>query len=243
MSDACAIEALTATGFVTANAASFERTVLAQDSIVTAFASNLTTATAVAESNPAPTTLGGLTVVVEDSAGVARNAPLFFVSPGQFNFLVPQGTSPGPATISVTGGATPFRAAVLINSVSPGLFGVAGLAAANVVTFRGGAQNATNTLRTGSGGSLELAPIDLGPEDQQVFLILYGTGIRHHAGAVTAKVGSVTVEAAFAGPQGTFAGQDQINIELPRTLRGVGAVDVALSVDGQTTNTVRIHIQ
>ncbi len=76
-----------------------------------------------------------------------------------------------------------------------------------------------------------------------MFLILYGTGIRHHAGAVTAKIGSMTVEAAFAGPQGTFAGQDQINIELPRTLRGVGAVDVALSVDGQTTNTVRIHIQ
>ncbi len=150
MSDACSIEALTAAGFVTANAASFERTVLAQDSIVTAFASNLTTATAVAESNPAPTTLAGLTVVVEDSAGVARNAPLFFVSPGQFNFLVPQGTSPGPATISVIGGATPFRTAVLINNVSPGLFGVAGLAAANVVTFRGGAQTATNTLRTGS---------------------------------------------------------------------------------------------
>ena len=69
-------------------------------------ATNLTTATAVAESNPAPTSLAGLTVVVEDSAGVARNAPLFFVSPGQFNFLVPQGTAPGPATISVTGGAS-----------------------------------------------------------------------------------------------------------------------------------------
>ncbi|HYI97598.1 MAG TPA: hypothetical protein VEX68_28930 [Bryobacteraceae bacterium] len=247
MSDACEIAALTATEFVAANAASFERAILAQDSIVTAFATNLTSASAIAESTPPPTNLAGLTVVVEDSAGVSRNAPVFFVSPSQFNFLVPQGTASGPATISVAGGVSPFRSAVLINAVAPGLFGVGGLAAANVVTFRGGEQSATNTIRGGAGGNLELVPIDLGPEDQHVFLILYGTGIRHHAGAVTATVasrfGSATIEAAFAGPQGTFAGQDQINVELPRALRGAGVIDVSLSVDGRTTNIVKIHIQ
>jgi uncharacterized protein (TIGR03437 family) len=76
-----------------------------------------------------------------------------------------------------------------------------------------------------------------------VFLVLYGTGIRHHGGPITAKVGSTTIEAAYAGPQGTFAGQDQVNLELPRSLRGAGIVDVTISVDGQTTNTVKIHIQ
>jgi uncharacterized protein (TIGR03437 family) len=248
MSDACAIEPVTATEFVSANAASFQRGILAQDSIVTAFGTNLSFATAAAESNPAPTNLAGLTVSVEDSAGVARNAPLFFVSPAQFNFLLPEGTAPGPSTITVVGGATPFRASVLINAVSPGLFGAGGLAAANVITFRNGVQSATNTLRVGAGGNLELVPIDLVPDDQgpdeyKVFLILYGTGIRHHAAGVSAKIGSAMIEAAYAGPQGTFAGQDQINIELPRSLRGAGIVDVALTVDGQTTNTVKIHIQ
>jgi uncharacterized protein (TIGR03437 family) len=243
MSDACRIESLTATEFVSANAASFQRGILAQDSIVTAFGTNLTSATAMSDSIPAPTTLAGLTVAVEDSAGVTRNAPLFFVSPTQFNFLMPEGTAPGPATITVAGGAGSFRASVLISAVSPGLFGSGGLAAANIIVFRDGAQTATNTLRAGSGGSLELTPIDLGPDDQQVFLILYGTGIRHHADAVTARIGAATIEAAYAGPQGTFAGQDQINIELPRALRGAGIVDIVLSVNGQTTNTVKIHIQ
>jgi uncharacterized protein (TIGR03437 family) len=180
---------------------------------------------------------------VEDSAGATRNAPIFFASPGQVNFLMPEGTASGPATIRVLGGSTPFQTQVLVKPTAPGLFGAGGLAAANVVTFRDGAQITTNTLRVNATGAIEPAPIDLGPDDQQVFLILYGTGIRHNAGPVTARVGSETIIAAFAGAQGTFAGQDQINIELPKTLRGVGVVDVALTVDGQATNAVKIHIQ
>ncbi len=88
-----------------------------------------------------------------------------------------------------------------------------------------------------------LLPIDLGFNDQQVFLILYGTGIRNHAGPVTATVGTTKLAVAYAGTQGTFAGEDQINILLPQTLRGAGIVDVTLTVDGQTTNAVKIHIQ
>ena len=76
-----------------------------------------------------------------------------------------------------------------------------------------------------------------------MFLILYGTGIRHHEGSVTARVGSLEVKPAFAGPQGTFAGQDQINIPLPKTLRGAGVVEVVLIVNGQMTNPVKVHIR
>ena len=243
MTDACGIAAVTATEFVNANAASFQKTVLAQDSIVSAFGTGFTAATASAETNPAPTSLAGLTMTVQDSNGTARSAPLFFASPGQVNFLMPEGTAPGPAVITISGSSTPFRAPVLIKTVSPGLFGASGLAAANVVTLRNGMQTTTNVLRVGSSGTLELNPIDLGADDQQVFLILYGTGIRHHEGPVAARIGTAVATAAFAGPQGTFAGQDQINVELPRTLRGAGVVDVVLTVDGQTTNAVKIHVQ
>jgi len=243
MTNACAIESVTATGFVNANAANFQRGILAQDSIVSAFGTNFTSATAGAETNPAPTRLAGLIVNVEDSAGVAHSAPLFFVSPAQLNFLIPEGTAPGPATVTVVGGSTSFRAAVLVKTVSPGLFGAGGFAAANVVTFRGDGQTTTNTVGVGTVGNLDLIPIALGPDDQQVFLILYGTGIRYHAGPVIARIGTADITAAYAGPQGTFAGQDQINVQLPKTLSGAGIVDVSLMVDGQTTNVVKIHIQ
>jgi uncharacterized protein (TIGR03437 family) len=235
MAEACAIEAVTATGFVSANAASFERGILARDSIASVFGTGFATETSVA----------GLTVTVEDSAGVAKSAPMFFASPGQVNFLVPDGTAAGPATVVVGGGSRRFQSQVLVRAVAPGLFGASGLAAANVVTYGAdGSQRAADTLRAaGAGGGLEAVPIDLGGDDQKVFLILYGTGIRHHTGPVMAKIGGVTLQAAYAGPQGTFEGQDQINIELARSLRGTGMVDVILSVDGQTTNPVKILIQ
>ena len=137
----------------------------------------------------------------------------------------------------------PFRTPVLIKPVAPGLFGSGGLAAANILTFRDGTQTSSNVLRTGPTGAHELIPIDLGPPEQQVYLILYGTGIRHHTGTVMARIGTETVAAAYAGAQGTFAGQDQINIALPKSLKGAGIVDVVLIVDGQTTNAVKIHIQ
>jgi uncharacterized protein (TIGR03437 family) len=245
MTDACAIEAVTATGFVTANAASFQRSYLAQESIVSAFGTGFSTATAAAESNPAPVTLAGVTLTVEDSAGVSRPAPLFFVSPGQINFLVPAGTAPGTAalTISRSGAAAPFRTEVIIRPVSPGLFGVNGLAAANVITYQDGVPAAVNAVRVNEAGAVEPNPIDLGTDGRQVYLILYGTGIRAHADAVTARIGNVTVPVDFAGPQGTFAGQDQINIQIPRSLAGAGVVDVALNVDGQVTNAVKIQIR
>jgi uncharacterized protein (TIGR03437 family) len=245
MTDACAIEAVTATGFVTANAANFQRSVLAQDSIVSAFGTDFTATTAAAESNPAPTTLAGVTVNVEDSAGVSRLAPLFFVSRNQINFLIPAGTAPGPATLTVagSGAANSFRSEVLVRAVSPGLFGVNGFAAANVVTYQDGGQTTANAVRVNAAGGIEPNPIDLGSGDRQVFLILYGTGIRAHTGPVTARIGTTVVTADFAGAQGAFAGQDQINVQVPRTLTGAGIVDVTLDVDGQATNAVKIQIR
>ena len=242
LNDTCEIPALTATGFANVNAAALKNGAIAQDSIVSAFGTNFTDAATGAASNPAPTTLGGLSVKVQDSAGVTRDAPLFYVSPGQINYVVPTGTAAGPATVSVNGASRSFQAPVYIAPVSPGLFSASGLAAANILIVRDGVQTFTDAIRVGSNGALEAAPIELG-EGEQVFLILYGTGIRNHSSAITATIGSNTVPVAFAGAQGTFAGEDQINILLPHALRGAGVVDVTLNVDGQATNSVKIHIR
>jgi uncharacterized protein (TIGR03437 family) len=60
---------------------------------------------------------------------------------------------------------------------------------------------------------------------------------------VTATIGSTTVPVAYAGAQGTFVGEDQINIQLPASLAGAGLVNVTLNVDGQTSNPVQIQIK
>jgi len=89
------------------------------------------------------------------------------------------------------------------------------------------------------------APIDLGPESDQVFLILFGTGWRFRSDlpAVKCSIGGVNSEVLFAGAQGDFVGLDQMNVRLPRSLVGHGEIDLAVTVDGKTANTVRINVK
>ncbi len=88
------------------------------------------------------------------------------------------------------------------------------------------------------------APIDLSNPAEQVFLILFGTGLRNRSSLanVSVKIGGENAEAIYAGPQGGFAGLDQVNLRLSTNLRGRGEVGVVLAVDGRTASTVRISV-
>jgi uncharacterized protein (TIGR03437 family) len=90
-----------------------------------------------------------------------------------------------------------------------------------------------------------MLPIDLGAENEQVFLILYGTGFRHQRdlATLTVKLGDVETGALYAGPQGGYEGLDQLNLRIPRSLAGRGEVDVMLNVDGREANRVKVHVK
>lgn len=106
------------------NGASFVAGPLAPDSFATAVAPGAALATAAQTAAPPyPTNLGGTTVTVTDALGVARLAPLYYVSPGQVNYLIPSATGPGPAVVSVSVGSTAVTGGgVSIAAVGPGLF-------------------------------------------------------------------------------------------------------------------------
>jgi uncharacterized protein (TIGR03437 family) len=92
-------------------------------------------------------------------------------------------------------------------------------------------------------GSVVGLPIDLGPDTEQVYLLIYGTGVRN-AKIVTATVGGATVPVLFAGAQGTYVGEDQINVgPLPRSLAGQGKVNVTIVADGAAANTINLTFQ
>jgi uncharacterized protein (TIGR03437 family) len=86
------------------------------------------------------------------------------------------------------------------------------------------------------------APINLGPAGEQVYLVLYGTGIRH-AGAVAASVNGVSLPVAYYGAQSQYPGLDQLNLEVPGSLAGAGLVNLVITVDGQAANTVTFSIE
>ncbi|MGH9841739.1 MAG: beta-galactosidase [Blastocatellia bacterium] len=234
------------------SAASFSGASLAAEAIVAAFGSGLATGTTVAIASPLPTMLAGTTVKVRDNAGVERLAPLFFVAPTQVNYQIPPGTANGAATVTITSGDGKVSAGTTrIASVAPGLFTAdasgRGLAAAVALRIKAdGSQQFEPVARFDPAQNKFVAvPIDLGPESDQVFLILFGTGLRFRSAlnGVSARIGGADSQVTFAGAQGGFAGLDQVNLRLSRSLIGRGELDVALTVDGQTANTVTLSIR
>jgi uncharacterized protein (TIGR03437 family) len=87
------------------------------------------------------------------------------------------------------------------------------------------------------------APIDLGAATDVVVLTLYGSGIRNNTSGVQVTIGGVDAAVLFAGPQGTFQGLDQVNVQIPSSLRGRGEVNLVLTADGKTANTVTINVR
>lgn len=237
------------------SAASYNSQQLASNSIAVAWGANLATGTAIA-TTILPTTLAGASIKVTDATGAERLAPLFFASPNQINYLIPSGTAVGPAliTINSTNGNIATDE-IQIAKVSPGLFSAdgtgKGLAAAVVLRIKSDGKQAYEPVGQFDPVQNRLAalPIDLGPDQgnasDQVFLILFGTGLRNRTSLADVKVriGGVDLPATFAGAQGNLSGVDQINVLLPRSLAGRGGVEVMMTVESLIANGVTIAIK
>ncbi|MGH9647929.1 MAG: IPT/TIG domain-containing protein, partial [Bryobacteraceae bacterium] len=136
-----------------------------------------------------------------------------------------------------------------IAPVAPGFFsyaGTGGLAAAQITRVHGdGSRDNENVYQTESGGKLAPLPINLGPSTDQVYLILYGTGIRGRSALsnVSVTIGGANAQVLYAGPQGAFVGEDQVNVLIPRSLAGMGNVPIVLTADGESSNAVNVTIQ
>lgn len=241
------------TGSITSvSAASFQGARLAPESICAAYGDKLALGTFVANTTPLPTALSETSLRVVDSLGVERVAPLFFVSPTQVNFQLPMGLATGTATATiVSGDGVTSGGRLEIAPVAPGLFAAnangRGPAAAVALRVKpDGSQQFEPVTRFDSAQNRAVAvPLDLGAEAEQLFLLLFGTGIRFRSqlAAVGVTIGGVATQVSFAGAQGELFGLDQLNVRLPRNLIGRGEVEVVLTIDGQTANIVTIAIK
>ena len=232
------------------SAASFVGDSVAPDSIVSAFGQGLAAAVLVPAPGDYPTNLGGMSVQVSDSAGASRLVQIYFVSPGQINFVMPPGTAVGTAQVTVQrDGQTVASGTVKIEAVAPALFtaNASGHGPAAAIWIRvaaDGAQTFGLTFQCVSAGNCVTTPIDLGGSTDQTFLSFFGTGIRGRtsAPAVTAAIGGQSAEVLAAVAQGQYPAFDQANVRIPRQLIGRGEVNVALTVDGKAANIVTVNI-
>jgi uncharacterized protein (TIGR03437 family) len=216
------------------NAASFQAGVGAAGAIVTVYGDRIGIDRDVLQTS----------LALIDSSGAARAPSVLYASSEQLNVVVPEGTAPGPATLAVErdDGVLAFGR-LQIQATAPGIFTAAargaGPPAAYVRVLRPDGTASSSLVATCTGaGVCQAAPIDLGPPGSVAVLELYGTGIRSRTSlaAVTCRIGTENAAVLFAGAQGGFAGLDQVNVSLPRSLAGAGPVTLRLSVDGVEAN-------
>ncbi len=192
----------------------------------------------------------GTTVTIGDSLGVQRSATPIYVSPGQINLVMPESLAAGPATVTVARGDGAQRSAgFVVRPVAPGLFTAdasgSGAAAAEAVRVApNGAQTLQNLSECATATSGRALLIDFGGSDDRVVLVLYGTGIRGGSGTngVRVTIGTQELTCQYAGRHRSYAGLDQINVELPRGFRGMGQVPLHLTVDGVAATPVTIDL-
>lgn len=220
----------------TVNGASFlAGAAMAPDTIASVFGVNLTSSTASATAGQAlPTSLGGVSVEVNGTA-----AQLFFVSPGQINYLIPAGTPVGTRSVVVKNTAGEVaRGSIDVAPTSPAFFTAnqngSGVPAGYVTRIAAGSFQQTNeVIASYSNGTA--TPVTIDRRGDQIYLILFGTGLRYAPNTNTANdialgggnmlanvaesvevtIGGKLARVDFAGAQGGFYGLDQVNVLIP----------------------------
>ncbi len=216
------------------NSASFNSPV-APNSIATIFANpgqSLTSVTAAAGSVPLPNNLSGTQVFVNDAP-----VELFYVSPGQINFLMPQ-VNAGAVSVVVIGSSGERTEGSALTGPNPAIFTAttngSGVAAAQVTSDGRSYQRIYDANKVAM-------PISVTNGGQPNYLVLYGTGLRNQAG-LEVRVGGQLCQVTYSGAHSSLPGVDQINVRLPESLRGVGTVAIIVSSAGFVSNFAQINI-
>jgi uncharacterized protein (TIGR03437 family) len=231
------------------SAASFTGETLAPASIVAAFGSELATQVLAANKVPLPVELAGTVVSVQDALGQVHQAPLFFVSGSQVNYLLPEKAAHGPALVMIQSGNKHISVQfVQIAPVAPALFTAnangAGVATGLILRVKANGQQVYESFAQLDPQTKKFVarPIDMSDASEAVYLVFYGTGFRYRSKleAVTVEIGGVQINADFAGKVGGLEGLDQLNVLAPHILAGRGEVEVLLTVDGKKANPVKL---
>ena len=231
------------------SSASYSGVGVAPASLVSAFGGDLAKQSQLANTNPLPTDLAGTTAKVQDSTGKEQSVPLFYVSSGQVNYLMPDGVPLGEATVTITSGSGhTSMGTVQIVPVAPGVFSAnstgKGQAAALLLRVKANGQQVyeETTQYDQATATFVPKPIDVNVAGEQVYLALFGTGLRYRSslGAVQLNIGGSVFGVLYAGAAPGYQGLDQINVLLTPSLAGRGTVDITLTADGKKANTVQV---
>jgi uncharacterized protein (TIGR03437 family) len=194
--------------------------------------------------------VGGVSVKIIDSANNARPARIYWAAAGwgSLNFMVPAESALGPARFVLSrDDGTTDSAYVWITATSPGLY--------TQLNCQGPARG-TFTVATREGKTLRSADIsackttyncstvDIPVAAQTVTTMrLAGNGFRNakSIAQIEITIGGVRVPVRSFAPSET-PGNDEVVVEIPASLRGIGETDLICHVNGRLSNVVRVSI-
>jgi uncharacterized protein (TIGR03437 family) len=221
-------------------------TEVAPNSIAAAFGLNLARTTRGASTLPLPTELDGVCVTVD---GIP--AGLFFVSPGQINYLVPEGLQPGTAMVTVEiNDEVIAQGELTIIENKPGFFTAnasgSGAPAGALLRIASNGRQSYEPLARVEGNQVVAAPIKRNAGDA-LFLVLYGTGLAANLDDIEVTLNGTPARVLYAGAAPGFAGLNQLNLQLPENLPS-GNLVISIKInDGDGTmltgNAVTINVQ
>jgi uncharacterized protein (TIGR03437 family) len=189
---------------------------------------------------PLPKTLGGVTVTV-----AGADAPLYFVSSTQINFLIPYVTPAGVQSMQVKAGGATFDSSVRVSTASPGLF--------------------TKDTQSPPKGAILNQDFGENTSSHQAqrgeVIQIYGTGAGALNGTaedgaaapsdplITTKstpqvfIDGVQAQVQFSGLAPGFPGVWQVNAFVPDKPFISGRVPVQVFIDGVDSNEVGVFVQ
>lgn len=179
---------------------------------------------------------------------------VIYRSSTQINAVLPNDVAAEGRTLlcSAVGGAAPRCTPMTVVRTAPDVFtaDATGRGAPAALFYRAkkdGSEGRYEPVTSVENGKPVLVPARPPAADEVLFLVLFGTGWRNRAPAngivrdgVSVYFNQTFARVAYAGPQGNLSGLDQMNIEIPLTLRGRQSVQ--MQADGLFANPVEIAL-
>ena len=189
--------------------------------IITLKGPNLSSVTMTApDSTHPPTTLGGLTVTINDTL-----CQLYYISPTQVNAIVPTTVTPGYDFVVLQSPSGTAETSVLITSPSE-----MGLFTANGTGSGDGAILNASTYQEG--------PASVMTEGSPTYLALFGTSLDTTT-MPTVWMGGISAPVQYFGYPGQYPGMEQINTQAPPQLQGAGRIEVVVQQGTLRSNAVQ----
>jgi uncharacterized protein (TIGR03437 family) len=197
----------------------------------------------------APLTLGRISVQVTDALGITRPAGMLWASAGwgQTNFVIPAESAVGPARLTIVrDDGSSSSTNITVADTAPGFLtghSCRGPAIGTATQVFADGRTSSSAVSSCKGFTCRTIAVPVtGGATTRVRLKSSGFRYAGSAAGIAVTIGGRRVPVVSFEPAAGDPGIDELTIEIPASLRGLGETDMICHVNGRVSNAVRIRI-